>query len=33
MPVRLWSAFLARDERGLIGARNDRPDKKTNDVR
>lgn len=28
MPVRLWSAFLARDERGLIGARNDRPDKK-----
>jgi hypothetical protein len=34
MPARLWSAFLARDERGLIGARNDRPDKKrTNDVR
>ena len=34
MPVRLRSAFLARDERGLIGARNDRPDKKrTNDVR
>jgi hypothetical protein len=28
MPARPWSAFLARDERGLIGARDDRPDKK-----